>query len=375
MAHDRAPLRVFHLIHDLGPGGAEHVLVDLARVANGAGIEMTVVSMMPTTGLRYPEILRNLGVGVHSLELRAWWDPRGPGRLRRLIADLRPHLLHSHLKHADVVAGRVASSLSIPHVSTLHVIEDEVSVLGRLKRWVGARSRRRTAAMTIAVSDAQRQWYLDMSGEDPGRVVTLRNGVPDPGPTDLAVRAAVRRELGIGPEAVVATMVAVMRPGKGHDVLLDALPLFHDGIVVVLVGDGELAAEVRDRARRFEGRVIVTGFREDVPRLLAGSDLLIHPSQADALPTAVVQAAAGGLPVVASKVGGIPEIVTDESGILIPPGDRAGLALAVNRLAADPGARLLMGKVARERYEELFTSAIWLDGLLRVYEVALHNNR
>ena len=92
----------------------------------------------------------------------------------------------------------------------------------------------------------------------------------------------------------MATMVAVMRPGKGHDVLLDALPLFHDGIVVVLVGDGELAAEVRDRARRFEGRVIVTGFREDVPRLLAGSDLLIHPSQADALPTAVVQAAAGG---------------------------------------------------------------------------------
>ena len=76
MAHDRFPLRVFHLIHDLGPGGAEHVLVDLARVANGAGIEMTVVSMMPTTGLRYPEILRNLGVGVHSLELRAWWDPQ-----------------------------------------------------------------------------------------------------------------------------------------------------------------------------------------------------------------------------------------------------------------------------------------------------------
>lgn len=373
--YERAPLKVFHFIHDLGPGGAEHVLVDLARVASGSGIEMTVISMMPTDGLRYPEILRSLGVVVHSLELLAWWDPRGPGRLRRLVSVVRPHLLHSHLKHADVVAGRVATSVGIPHVSTLHVIEDQVSGLARVKRWLGTRSRRRTAAVTIAVSDAQRAWYLDMSGEDPKRVVTLRNGVPDPGSTDPAVRAAVRRDLGVGPDTVVATMVAVMRPGKGHDVLLDAAPLFDDGIVVVLVGDGELATQVTQRAGRLGGRVIIAGFREDVPRLLAGSDLVIHPSLTDALPTAVVQAAAAGLPVVASRVGGIPEIVTEESGILVAPGDRIGLALAVNRLAADSGTRLLMGKVARERYEELFTSSAWLDGMRRVYDVAVRGGR
>jgi hypothetical protein len=91
------PLRALHLIHDLGPGGAEHVLVDLATVAAGAGIDLTVVSMLPTTGLRYPDLLRAAGVRVASLDLRAWWDPRGPRRLRRLIETGRPDLLHSHL--------------------------------------------------------------------------------------------------------------------------------------------------------------------------------------------------------------------------------------------------------------------------------------
>lgn len=371
MTDDRGSIRVCHLIHHLGPGGAEHVLVDLARVAAKAGIDMTVVSMMPTIGLHYPDVLRDLGVVVRSLDLRAWWDPRGPRRLRGIVAELRPQVLHSHLKHADVVAGRVAASTGIPHVSTLHVIETAAWGLARLKRGIATRSRRRTAAVTIAVSDAQRDWYLAMSGEDPRRVVTLRNGVPDPGPADPALRSTVRSELGVAPDAIVAAMVAVMRPGKGHDVLFDALPHLDGRVVVVLVGDGELMPQVGERAQRHPGRVVVAGFREDVPRLLAGVDLVICPSLADALPTALLHTAAAGLPAVASAVGGIPEIVTTESGVLVAPGDPGALADAVNRLAADPDTRTWMGKAARQRYEAMFSSSAWVDELRRIYGTVL----
>lgn len=364
-------LRVCHLIHDLGPGGAEHVLVDLARVAAPAGFDLSVVSMMPLTGLRYPEVLRELGVAVRSLDLGAWWDPRGPGRLRRLLADLDPQVLHSHLKHADVVAGRVARSAGIPHVSTLHVIEDAVSGLGRLKRWMATRSRLRTAAATIAVSDAQRTWYLAMSNADPSRVITVHNGIPDPGVATVDMQREVRAELGVGADAVVAAMVAVMRPGKGHDVLFDALVDIDPRVVVVLAGDGELMAEVTARAQRHPGRVVLTGFREDIPRLLGAADLVVHPSLADALPTALMHAAAAGLPVVASAVGGIPEIVTPESGILVPPGDPASLAVAVNTLAADAGARTRMGRAARVQYERRFAVGHWLSELRGVYEAVL----
>ena len=364
-------IRVCHLIHDLGPGGAEHVLVDLARLAGPAGLDMSVVSMLPTGSLRYPEALRESGVTVRSLDLRSWWDPRGPRRLRGVVAELRPQVLHSHLKHADVVAGRVAARTGIPQVSTLHVIEDGVGALGRLKRAIATRSRRRTAAMTIAVSDAQRQWYLEMSGEDPRRVVTIRNGIPDPGPVDSAKREAVRAELGIGRDTVAAAMVAVMRPGKGHDVVFAALAAIAPQVSIVLVGDGELMGEVAEQARRHPGRVILTGFREDVARLLGGVDLVIHPSTADALPTALVHAAASRLPVVATAVGGIPEIVTPESGILVPVGDATALAAAINTLAADPARRARMGEAARRQFEERFTVERWIAELQGIYEAVI----
>ncbi len=371
MTDQRALVKVCHLIHDLGPGGAEHVLVDLASVAASAGLEMSVVSMMPTDGLRYPEVLRGLGITVRSLGLHAWWDPRGPRRLRRVVDELRPEVLHSHLKHADVVAGRVATQTGIPQVSTLHVIEDRVSGLGRFKRGLATRSRRRTAAMTIAVSQAQRRWYLEMSGEDPARVVTVHNGIPDPGRPDLQLRDLVRGELGVGPDTVVAAMVAVMRPGKGHDILFESLAAIVPEVTVVLAGDGELMPTFTELARHHPGRVVLTGFREDVPRLLAGVDLVVHPSRADAFPTALVHAAAAGLPVVASAVGGIPEIVTPATGILVAPGDAVALAGAVNRLAADPKARHKMGAAARLRFEEAFTAARWVEALRDIYRAVL----
>lgn len=360
-------IRAFHLIHDLGPGGAEHVLVDLAAVAAGAGIDLTVVSMLPTVGLRYPEMLREAGAGVVSLDLRAWWDPRGPRRLHRLVDAERPEVLHSHLKHADFIAGRVASQTGIPHVSTLHVIEQGVAGLARIKRNLAARSRMRTAVATVAVSEAMRAWYLEEFGDASG-VVTIRNGVPDPGEPPEGTRTAVRAELGIAPDAVVAATVAVMRPGKGHEVLLEAARSTA-GVVFLLVGDGPLEGRLRALADDLPpGRVIFAGFREDVDRILAASDLVVHPSEADALPTALIHAIAASRPVVASNVGGVPEIVTPGAGILVPPGDASSLAAAVASLGADADERAAMGKHGRERYDEEFGADRWAGRLRSLYE-------
>jgi glycosyltransferase involved in cell wall biosynthesis len=363
-----SPLRVFHLIHDLGPGGAEHVLVDLASVAGGVGIDLTVVSMLPTDGLRYPVLLRAAGARVVSLDLRAWWDPRGPGRLRRLVSAERPDVLHSHLKHADFIAGRVARRTGIPHVSTLHVIEREVSGIDALKRRIAAGARRRTAIVTVAVSDAMRRCYLEDSGEAPDRVVTIHNGVPDPGQLLEGTRAAVRTELGIAPDAIVAAMVAVMRPGKGHEVLLAAARSTGD-VVFLLVGDGPLESRLRSLAADLPaGRVVFTGFREDVDRILAAADLVVHPSFADALPTALIHAIAAGLPVVASDVGGVSEIVRPGAGLLVSPGDPGALASAVAALSSDADERHAMGKLGRERYDEEFGAERWAGRLRALYE-------
>lgn len=364
-------VRVAHVIHDLRAGGAEHLLVDLAAVAASADIDMSVVSLRRLDGHRYARVLQDAGVPVFGLDLAAWWDPRGPRRFARLLARLGPDVVHTHLKHADVIGGRAARRAGIPHVSTLHVVEDAVGWLGRWKRDLAIRSRVRTSARTIAVSDALRDWYLAHSDAATGSVVTVRNGVPDPGPAQLDDAQVLRRELGIPEHALMAVMVAVMRPGKGHDVLIEAVRLLEDtSTVFVLAGDGSEEGRLRVLAGA-DHRVVFAGFRDDVARLLAAADFVVHPSTADALPTALIHALAAGRPVVASDVGGIPEIVPLDGGILVPPGDPGALAAAIDRMAAAADTRAWMGKRGRERYEAEFESTAWAGRLRALYAEVL----
>ena len=367
-------MRVCHLIHELGPGGAEHVLVDLARVAPEAGIEMRVLSLMPLGSQRYPQVLRDLGVQVGSLDLPCRWDLRGLRRAVRLLRADPPDLLHSHLKHADLVAAYAAPRLGVPMVSTLHLVEDEVDSVGRFKRNLGAWARRRGAARTVAVSEALRRWYLGAFHVDPATVVTLPNGVPAAEAVSPERRAALRAEFGVPGEVLLAATVAIFRAGKGHDDLLDAAFLLRDAPVrFVLAGSGPEEARLRCRVRDegLESRVTFAGFREDVAELLASSDLVVHPSHADALPTALIHALAAGLPAVAAQVGGIPEIVGEEAGLLVPPGDPSALAGAIRALAGDPEQRRQMGEAARARFAERFEGAAWARRLRELYDEVL----
>ena len=367
-----SPIRVCHMIHDLRAGGAEHVLADLGRVAPEAGIEMSVLSMMPLAGRRYPGVLADLGVTVAGLDLPTRWDPRALLRASTSLRSLAPDVVHSHLKHADLVAARVAPRLGLPMVSTLHLIEDDPGPIGRLKRDLAARARSRAASATVAVSEATRRWYLESYPQDPERVVTLHNGIPSPGRVEPQAAADVRAEFGAGPGVALAVTVALLRPGKGHEVLLEAAAAT-PGVRFVLAGEGTQEEHLRREAVRHGvmDRVVFAGFRSDVSRILAAADLVVHPSLADALPTALIHALAAGAPIVASNVGGIPEIVTPDVGVLVPPGDPQALAAAIAALASDPGRRTAMAEAGRTRFAAEFDGAVWAGRLRRLYSAVI----
>jgi glycosyltransferase involved in cell wall biosynthesis len=140
-------------------------------------------------------------------------------------------------------------------------------------------------------------------------------------------------------------------------------------VVYLVAGDGPLRSSLQDEAAGLpDGRVVFAGFREDVDRILFAADFVVHPSLADALPTALIHAIAASLPVIAFEVGGVPEIVPAGGGILVAPGDSAALAGAVATLAADPDRRVWMGKQGRERYDEEFTAIRWARRLRSLYE-------
>src|SRR3954454_9164626 len=94
------PLRVAHIIHSLGPGGAESVLVELADVAAAAGLELLVIALSPTPRPVHAAALRARGVSVIELNLPRW-DPRAVPATIDVLRSFGPDLVHTHLKHAD----------------------------------------------------------------------------------------------------------------------------------------------------------------------------------------------------------------------------------------------------------------------------------
>ncbi|MBV9660146.1 MAG: glycosyltransferase family 4 protein [Acidimicrobiales bacterium] len=368
-----ARLHVCHVIHGLAPGGAEELLVELARVGPGRGLDVSFLSLMTPGASRVATEIRAAGAPLESLGLRTRWDPSALWRGPTVVAGLRPDVIHTHLKHADLVGAAAARRLNIPMVSTLHRIENVGSPVEKLKQWLGGQARVRTAARTITVSDAQRAWYLDAFAADPSVVVTVRNGIASPPPPHPAIRRAVREELGVADGELLAVMLAVMRPAKGHEQLLEAVQLVPNeaAVCLVMAGEGPLEPAVRDAASRSGCHVVLPGWVSDVDRLLSGADLIVHPSLADALPTALIHGLAAGIPAVATDVGGIPEIVTPDTGILVPPDDPGALARAISELARDPARRLTMGQAARRRFEREFSVETWVDHLSAVYREVL----
>ncbi|MFP3942154.1 MAG: glycosyltransferase family 4 protein [Thermoanaerobaculia bacterium] len=341
---------------------------------------MEVAFLKSIAGNPFEGELRALGIPVTGLGARNLRDVRAFRRLLALLRRGRFDLVHAHLAYATLwglAAGRLAG---IPVVSSLHTVpplDPPWSREGVRRRLLVLAANRRAARVT-AVSDAVRRAWVEEAGLAPERVEVVHNGVaaptsPEGGAASMDGAARVRGELGIPRGVPVATAVSVLRPGKGLEVLLDAVPAIRSAVPrvrVVIAGDGPLrtALEARAAASGAGGAVVWGGFRRDVPALLAASDLVVVPSLDDAFPTVALEAMSAGRPVVASRTGGIPEIVADgDSGRLVPPGDPEALARAVTGLLADPEERWRLGAAGRERHRELFSTEAWLARLEAVY--------
>jgi glycosyltransferase involved in cell wall biosynthesis len=352
------------------------VLVELGRCAPDADLRLSVVSLVDNPDPFHARLLRELGIDVRTLALRSRWDVRALPRATRVVDELAPDILHTHMKHADVVGAAVAYSRRLPLVSTLHMIEADPTPLGLIKRSVAAHARSKVADRIIAVSEAQRQWYLQACPSAADRVVTISNGITPPAAPDAHARAELRASLGVPDDSVLAMSVAIMRPGKGHDDLLAAMANLPDEspLVVALVGDGVERPKLERRAQanpRIRRRVRFTGWRTDVPELMHAADFVVHPSHADVLPITIIQALAAGTPVVATRVGGIPELVTNDLGALVAPRDPEQLAAVMSALAKAPRVRKRMSAAAQLRFTERFDGTSWARDLVALYQEVL----
>jgi glycosyltransferase involved in cell wall biosynthesis len=368
------PLRVAIVIDTLTWGGAEMLLTDLAAAARLADVELTVAYLREMDGSPAAGPLRRAGIEPALVPMTLLYDPRGLLRVRRHLARLRPDVVHTHLGYADLLGGAAARSLGIPSVATLHVMEWETRGREGVKAAIMALARRRAARRVVAVSDAARDAYLARGWDRPERVVTVPNGVART--PQRGAGPGIRAELGLRPDDLVAAMVTVLRPGKGHDVAAAALAELrphHPRLRLLVLGDGPDRAAVERALAPAGDAVVMAGHRDDVMRVLDAVDVLVHPARADAFPTALLEAMAAGVPIVATAVGGIPEIVEHaQTGLLVPaPAQPAEVAAALAALAGDPSRRAALAAAGRDRFAARFAVEPWARRLRALYDDVL----
>ena len=290
-------------------------------------------------------------------------------RLREMLAQLRPALVHAHFAGDGWLVSRAAAELGLPLVITVHGLD--VTSQARRPGLRGLRHRRhlRTAfgraALIIAVSEFIRGRAIAL-GADPAKVRVHHTGVP------LAAVPA--------PVPPVWDLVFVGRfvAKKGLDDLVEAagmLPELRPRLL--LIGAGPLLEPIRRRAAELGVDATFLGVQDAtvVRRSLAQSKILVAPSKTapdgdtEGLPTTILEAGGAGLPTISTYHSGIPEAVRDgETGLLCPEGDRAALAAAIRRLLTDDDLRARLGGRARRHMEDHFDLEVQSGRLQELYD-------
>jgi glycosyltransferase involved in cell wall biosynthesis len=339
-------LRIAQLIESDGPGGAERVVVDLARGFQASGCQSVV--FLPADGEGWlARQLQGCGVAIDYFHLDR---PVSPACARSLAAAFRRHrvaIAHSH-EFSMAVYGASASWLAgVPHVITMH---GSRYYARRLQRRAALRAAIAVSGGTVAVStDLAGQMSRDLLVAR-SHIAMISNGVRHT-PAD---GTPVRDELRLAPDDRLLVAVGNLYPVKGHVHLIDALARLshrHPNVHLAICGRGDLEDALLSRARQHRlANVHLLGLRADVGAVLDAADLFVLPSLSEGLPLALLEAMFAGCPIVASDVGEVAAALGHgEAGALVPPGDPAALAASLDDLLSHPARARVLGERARQR--------------------------
>lgn len=275
-------------------------------------------------------------------------------RLRAAIRSRRPAIVHTNGIKAHVLGGFAGRLAGVPVVWHLRDFPHD-GATGRFVRGLA-----RTLPSHVIVNSGAVAASLGLARS----VTTVHNGVDFHAFSPEVDGRPFRRSLGLAPEHLVVGLVAHLTPWKGHLLFLDACAVVaaaEPRTRFVLVGapvygtegHGGYADEVRRKIDQLglSDRVVLAGFRDDMPAVMRGLDVLVHTSsEPEPFGRTLIEAMASARPVVATAAGGVPEVVSDgETGVLVPPRDARALADAIRRLAEDAPLRDKLGRAGRER--------------------------
>jgi glycosyltransferase involved in cell wall biosynthesis len=351
-------MNVAHIVLSLDVGGLERNVINQVREGQALGQSVSVIC------LERP--------GVLAEQVDAWGGrlislEKSPGirlsafrRLRAILQEIDPDIVHTHQIGTLFYAGPAAASLGKVRTRVVHTEHGrEPYTNSARRRWLGR----------LAGLHAQRFFCLthDMAAElvtnrivPKRKVQVIDNGIDIDRLADRGDPAAQRRSLEIPPDSLVIGSIGRLVEIKRHDVLIRAFAELRREVPdahLVIVGDGPRKDELLSLVGQLnlEPSVHLVGYQPQAWKFLYIMDCFALTSRSEGMPQAVLEAAIAGLPIVATRVGGLPEVIENgRTGILVEPSDPVAMTQALLSVLRDPDTARAMGQAVRERVESRF---------------------
>ena len=378
-------MNILLLNTQMEPAGAQKALLELARGLQSRGHSVTIATMydkanyIPVFQERYGLDIINLQMkqpGERNPLAKALRLVRGIWRLYRLMRQHKIQIVQTFSHYSNILGPVIAWLARVP----VRLSSQRMSLKGS-PGWLLQLDRRVANSSLIckmvSVSQGTRRFSIQEQGIKAEKIITIHNGIdldrfsPAVSPDILN---GLRQELGLTDIHPIIITVARLHPQKGHRFLVEIIPQILNvapQAQFLFVGEGGLQSELQTLVSQagLDDTVHFLGVRQDIPKLLALSDLFVLPSLWEGLPNSVLEAMAVGVPVVATNVDGCPEVILDgETGILVPPSDPGALAKAICRLLQNEALRASMTGAARARVASVFSQDANISAYVDLYQ-------
>ena len=374
-------MKICHVITRMILGGAQENTLLTCDGLHARGHDVTLITG-PAIGPEGQLLTSARSGGYRVIEIGQMRRPINPirdhrayRRLLRLLGDLRPDIMHSHSSKAGILARKAAAKVGgMKIVHTVHGLPYHRYLSPwRNKLYIALEKRAagRSDAI-ISVADAMTRQALAAGVGRPEQYTTIYSGMEVELYLDASGARAFRDLLGLDDGALLVTQVSRLAELKGHQYILDAAERITDPRVrFCFAGDGRwrdrIASEIKRRG--LADRFTLTGLipPEQIPAVMAASDIVVHCSLREGLARTLPQAMLAGRPVISFDIDGVAEVVDDSTGILLAPGDVDGLTAAIEKLSNSPDLRVALGAAGREKCREMFSHNRMVDRIEELY--------
>ena len=365
-------INVLYIIWSLGLGGAEQVVIHLARGLDKNRFNVLICCLNdegPFAGE-----LQKSGIKIFALHKKGGIDFSVIGKIRKIIKNNKVALVHTHLWGANVWGRLAALIAGVPVIITEHNIDV-------WKRWHHKIIDRLLSLGTpkiCVVSDKVKQFYAKEVGIPAAKIHVVYNGItPNPPAAGDGEIQKLRAEFHIPSGTPVLANIGRLVPAKANHVFIESVRILRSrglALCALIIGDGPLKEDLmRANADLVDKGVLkFTGLRKDVPALLDLTDISVLSSTREGFSVVILECMAKGIPVVATDVGGNSELIIDgQTGFLVPCGDSGALAERAEKLLQNPALARQMGEEAKRIVQEKFSLERMITQTQQIYDEVL----